>query len=85
MVHHATSARNEVGRAFLPVLPPAALQSFEQRSKDFPFLIFHNFSFLICHRWHSTRRDQMTMRDTSRASFGKRTCPPRAAEHKCPI
>jgi hypothetical protein len=47
MVHHATSARNEVGRAFLPILPPAALQSFEQRSKDFPFLIFHNFSFLI--------------------------------------
>ena len=46
MVHHGTSARNEVGQAFLPVLPPAALQSFEQRSKDFPFLIFH-FSFVI--------------------------------------
>ena len=37
MVHHATSTRNEVGQAFLPVLLPVALQSFEQQ-----FKIFHN-------------------------------------------
>jgi hypothetical protein len=45
MVHHATSARNEVGQAFLPVLPHATLQLFEQQSEDFPYLIFH-FSFV---------------------------------------
>jgi len=46
MVHHATSARNEVGRALLPVLPHASLQSVEQQSEDFPYLIFY-FSFVI--------------------------------------
>jgi hypothetical protein len=35
---------NWVGQAFLPVLLPVALQSFEQQSEDFPYLI-SNFSF----------------------------------------
>jgi hypothetical protein len=43
MVHHATSARNEVGQAFLPVLPPAAYNHSNNDPK-----IFH-FSFFISH------------------------------------
>ena len=35
-----------VGQAFLPVLLPVALQSFEQQSEDFPFVIFQ-LSFFI--------------------------------------
>jgi hypothetical protein len=46
MVHHAGSARNEVGQAFLPVPPAPAYYHSKQQSGDFPYLIFH-FSFVI--------------------------------------
>jgi hypothetical protein len=42
MVHHASSARNEVGQAFLPVVSrPTPYYHSKQQCEDFPYLIFH--------------------------------------------